>query len=373
MWKLKFILRQSLCYAFMIFFVVTVTFWVSQIVPCGPFCVWSTKPIGRELPDAMDARYKLGDNSIWKQYLIYIKWLIFHFDFGPAGKLPYHTVNESFFGRDYLLEVVQEESSVFSGSDVYATYDVGWDLRLEAFRRFLISAPVMGTVPLWLLSIALAFIVGVPVGVAVTLKQGWWFDHVTRFVIVLGASLPIFFLGVGLMTVFDLRAEWTPCYGWKCGFVVWEGEWKRTILLLITESIPGAMLVIRLVRASVLEIIQTSHVRTVARGLSRRVAIFQHILRNVHVPLSGTLKLVSSACLMWSCVAERIFDIRGIGRTFLISVVSRDYPTIMGAIILYAVILALFYLIVDSASIVVNSKTRRTNERTQLQTNRLES
>ena len=364
----RFILRRILWNIPVLILITVVTFGMMQIVPGGPFTAGASgRPIPPEIRANMMAKYGL-DKPVWQQYLNYMGRLILHFDFGPSLRRPGRTVNQMLFGGNYLVDVLRERLMLTFGTaassmtfadppkltdssalvvktngEVIGYISITWYDRLEAIKRFLTLAPVMVSAQVGLVSISLAMLIGIPLGIISALKQNSWIDYIAMFISMLGVSIPNFILGIGLILIFALWLEWLPTYGW--------GEsWKQVIMPAITLGTGGMAFIARLTRASMLEVIRADYIRTArAKGLAERVVVLRHALKNSLIPVTTVLGPMMAAWLTGSFLVEWVFSIGGIGKFFVSAVTDRDYTLIMGTILIYSVALVLFNLIVDIA------------------------
>jgi len=194
-----------------------------------------------------------------------------------------------------------------------------------------------------LVSIALALIIGIPLGIISALKQNTWIDYIAMFISMLGVSIPNFILGIVLILVFALWLELLPTYGW--------GEsWKQVVMPAVTLGTGGMAFIARLTRASMLEVIRADYIRTArAKGLAERVVVLRHALKNSLIPVTTVLGPMMAAWLTGSFLVEWVFSIGGIGKFFVSAVTDRDYTLIMGTILIYSIALVLFNLAVDIA------------------------
>jgi oligopeptide transport system permease protein len=232
---------------------------------------------------------------------------------------------------------------VKTNGEVVGYIAIAWPDRFQAFWRFLTLAPVMVSAQVGLVSVGLALLIGVPLGIVSALKQNSWVDYVAMFVSMLGVSIPNFLLGIGLILIFALSLELLPTYGWG-------DDWKQVIMPAITLGTGGMAFIARLTRASMLEVIRADYIRTArAKGLSERVVVIRHALKNSLIPITTVLGPLMAAWLTGSFLVEWVFSIGGIGKFFVSSVTNRDYTLIMGTIIIYSVTLVMFNLLVDIA------------------------
>lgn len=364
----RFIVQRVLWNIPVLILISVVTFGMMQLVPGGPFTASSSgRPVPPEIQANMEAKYGL-DKPVWQQYTNYMGRLLFHFDFGPSLRNTSRTVNQMLFGPNYMVDVLREQlratfgreasSMTFSeppglfdsqtlvvrtNREVVGYISIGWGERLSAIWRFLTLAPVMVSTQVGLVSIAMAVVIGIPLGILSALKQNTWVDYSAMFFSMLGVSIPNFLLGILLILLFALTLEWLPTYGWG-------DDWKQVIMPAVTLGTSGTALIARLTRASMLEVIRADYIRTArAKGLKERIVIARHALKNSLIPVTTVLGPLMAAWLTGSFMVEWVFSIGGIGKFFITAVSDRDYTLIMGTILVYSGALVVFNLIVDIA------------------------
>lgn len=373
----RFILRRILWNIPVLILITVVTFGMMQIVPGGPFTAGASgRPVPPEIRANMEAKYGL-DKPVWQQYLNYMGNLLLKFDFGPSLRRPGRTVNQMIFGGNYLVDVLRERLTLTFGTaassmtfakpprlfdssalvvktngEIIGYIGISWYDRFEALKRFLTLAPMMVSAQVGLVSISLALVVGIPLGIVSALKQNTWVDYIAMFVSMLGVSIPNFILGIGLILVFALWLGVLPTYGW--------GEnWKQVIMPAITLGTGGMAFIARLTRASMLEVIRADYIRTArAKGLAERIVVMRHALKNSLIPVTTVLGPMMAAWLTGSFLVEWVFSIGGIGKFFVSAVTDRDYTLIMGTILIYSVALVMFNLIVDIAYGLIDPRIR---------------
>lgn len=364
----RFIVQRILWNIPVLLLITVVTFGMMQLVPGGPFSASASgRPVPPEIRANMEAKYGL-DKPVWQQYINYMDRLLLHGDLGPSLRRPGRTVNSMLFGPNYMVDVLREQlrasfgtaasSMTFSeppglfdsealvvktNREVVGYITINWRTRLDVIVRFLSLAPIMVSAQVGLVSIGMALLIGVPLGIISALKQNTTVDYVAMFFSMLGVSVPNFLLGILLILVFALTLEWLPTYGWG-------DDWKQVILPAITLGMGGMAIIARLTRASMLEVIRADYIRTArAKGLTERVVIVRHALKNALIPVTTVLGPMMAAWLTGSFMVEWVFSIGGIGKFFVSAVTDRDYTLIMGTIIIYSGVLVLFNLIVDVA------------------------
>ena len=379
----RMILRRIIWSIPVLLLITFVTFWLIHLVPGGPYSMSRIEGSGQggqivppQVRANIEARYGL-DKPVWEQYLIYMERLVFHFDMGPSMWRVGRTVDDIIFGGNYLREVLRERLLATFGAEAHAmtfaappdfldslatvvttrgqyvgSMHITWSDRLQAVDCFLSNAPVMVSAQLGLFSMTLAIGVGIPAGVMAALNQGNWVDHLVLLLSVVGISVPNFVLGLGLILVFALGLRWLPTYGWG-------DDWKQVILPTVTLSMGGWPLIARLMRASMLDVMHTDYIRTAhSKGLTEPIVVWRHALRNALVPVTTALAPLAATWLTGSFLVESVFSIGGIGKMLVSAVAARDYPLIMGIILIYSTVLVGLNLLVDLSYTVIDPRVR---------------
>ncbi|GAG78602.1 unnamed protein product, partial [marine sediment metagenome] len=157
---------------------------------------------------------------------------------------------------------------------------------------------------------------------------------------ILGVSLPNMALGPFLMWIFGLKLGWLPIARW--------GGISHMILPAITLGTAYSAIIARLTRASMLQVIREDYIRTArAKGLSERVVMLHHALKNALIPVTTVLGPIFAIIITGSMIVEQIFAIPGIGKYFVTSVMNRDYPVIMGITLFFGALIVMANLVVD--------------------------
>ncbi len=183
---------------------------------------------------------------------------------------------------------------------------------------------------------------GVPIGLFAASRQGTLLDPLAVSLTLFGQSVPVFLTAPGLLLVFALYLDVLPTHGWN-GFFH-----PAIILPAVTMGVPGVAIIARLTRSSTLEVLGQDYVRTArAKGLSELVVQQRHILRNALIPVVTYLGLSLSGLLTTSFVVERYFGIPGVGNLLIESFFARDYPVIVGALLIVTAVFILANLLVD--------------------------
>jgi len=207
------------------------------------------------------------------------------------------------------------------------------------------------------MAMILAVLIGLPLGLISALNQNTWIDYSGMGIAILGVSLPTIVLAPILVWIFGVGLKWLPPTGWgsKPPYVLglfpsalgWD-YFKYAILPVWVLGFGSSAIIARLTRASLLQTIGEDYIRTArAKGLNHRLVIFRHALRNSLIPVVTILGPMFAALITGTFVTELVFGIPGMGRYFVNSISNRDFPVIMGTVLLYAIFLVASNLGVD--------------------------
>lgn len=223
----------------------------------------------------------------------------------------------------------------------------------------LMAERVGPTVSVMLLTLLLSICTAVPLGVAAAWKSGSWIDRVIMSVSVVGFSVPLFVVGYILAWTFALKLQWLPPQGYA---PLSEGLWpwlQRLILPAVTLGFVYIVLIARITRASMLEVLQQDYVRTArAKGLGPRSVLFLHALKNGAVPVITVIGIGFAALIGGTVVTETVFTIPGMGRLTVDAILRRDYPVIQGLVLVFSFVYVLVNLAVDLIYTLVDPRIR---------------
>jgi len=212
----------------------------------------------------------------------------------------------------------------------------------------LIAQRVEPTLALAVCTLVVALSAAIPLGVIAAYKQGSLLDRFVMGLSVLGFSVPSFVIGYCLIYVFAIELGWLPVQGYiRIGVDFW-GFLERMVLPSTTLGVIYIALVARITRASVLEVLNEDYIRTArAKGLSNRVVLMRHALRNAAVPILTVIGIGIALLLGGAVVTESVFGLPGLGRLTVEAVLSRDFPTIQTVILLFSVVYVVVNLLID--------------------------
>ena len=312
-----YVFRRILWLGPTLLFISLITFALMHAIDGGPF---DPDKIGvpPERVEALNRKYGL-DKPVWRQYV------------------------------DFLTNVVQGDLGIsFQKQDK--------DVTALIVSKFRVTA-VPGA-----LTIGLASVAGVGLGVLAALHRNHLPDYAGVFFDSVGAAIPAFVWGILLVYVFAVGLHWLPTSGWNLrdGLVPgWLPLWRQAVLPVITlAALPTAYLA-RVTRASVLDVLGQDYLRTArAKGLSDRAVFYRHAFRNAVIPILTVMGPLSAALLTGSFIIEQLFSLPGTGRLFIESVGQRDYGLIMGATIFYGLVIAVANLVVDVSYAAVDPRIR---------------
>ncbi|MBL4950812.1 ABC transporter permease [Neobacillus sp. YIM B02564] len=204
------------------------------------------------------------------------------------------------------------------------------------------------TLQLAVMSMILAIIIGIPVGVISAVKQNTLIDHFLRVISVGGLSIPNFWLGLILLTGLSLALNWIPPLGYQSFAENPIVNLQQMLLPSICLAITLSASIVRMTRSAVLDVLHSEFIRTVrSKGAKEWVVIFKHALRNSLVSVITLIGLQVGYLLGGTVVLESIFSLPGLGNLIYESVLSRDYPIVQAAVLMFGTMFLLVNLIVD--------------------------
>ena len=290
----KYLLKRVLYMLLTLFLVATITFFLMKLMPGTPYTN-QAKMTASQI-EIMNKQYGL-DKPIWEQYLIYI-FGMFHGDFGTSFQYSNQPVA-------YLIAS-----------------------RLGASMQLGLQAMIFGV------------FFGVILGAAAAIKHNTWADTGATVIAIIGKSVPNFVLAILLQYYIALKLGWFPIAGW--------GQFSNTILPTIALGVGPLAETARFIRTSMVEVLNSDYIELAkAKGLSKFEVVYHHALRNSLIPLVTLLGPYTVALMTGSMVIENVFNIPGIGEQFVKSIMTNDYPTIMGVTMVFSIGLVVVILITD--------------------------
>ncbi len=245
--------------------------------------------------------------------------------------------------------------------------DFGISYRLQRPVADLLVERLPATLELVAVSALFALVVGIPLGVFTALYRTFWGSRLILTVSLAGVSLPTFVLGILLIYVFSVTLHWLPSFGrgptidlggWSTGLLSLDG-WRAVIMPAITLGLYQLTLILRLVRAEMLEVLRTDYIKFArARGLTNRAINFGHALKNTMIPVITIVGLNIGGLVAFSIVTETVFQWPGMGLLFIQAVQFADVPVMSAYLVLASLIFVLTNLVVDILYVVVDPRLR---------------
>jgi peptide/nickel transport system permease protein len=253
----------------------------------------------------------------------------------------------------------------FVGNAVQGEF--GLSLRQGRQVSALIAERLPATLELSFVASVLALALGIPLGVYAALRRGHWDAQLLMAASLIGVSLPTFLIGIGLIGVFSVTLNWLPSFGrgevvqlgvWSTGLLTADG-WRHLILPAVTLAIFQLTLIMRLVRAEMIEVLRTDYIRFArARGLTDRAVHFGHALKNTLVPVITITGLQLGSLIAFAIITETVFQWPGMGLLFIQAVQFADIPVMAAYLCLIALIFVVINLAVDLLYFAVDPRLR---------------
>ncbi|HEO0053659.1 TPA: ABC transporter permease [Streptococcus agalactiae] len=301
---IKYILKRVAILLVTLWVVITLSFFLMQILPGTPY---NNPKLTEEMITLLNKQYGL-DKPVWQQYLTYL-WNVLHGDFGTS----YQSVN-------------QPVSRMIS-------------LRLGVSVHLGVQALVFGVLG------------GILVGTISARHKNDKVDGILSVIATLGISMPSFIIGILLLDYFGFKWNLLPLSGW--------GTFSQTILPSLALGLPTLASVSRFFRSEMIETLNSDYVQLArSKGMTIRQVTRKHAYRNSMIPILTLIGPLAAGLLTGSALIEQIFSIPGIGQQFVTSIPTKDYPVIMGTTIVYAVMLMVAILITDVVISIVDPRVR---------------
>ena len=304
---LRYIGRRLLIAIPTLLLVITVTFFMMRAAPGSPFAM--DRKLLPEIEANVLAQYGMN-KPLGAQYLDYLGGVV-RGDLGPSLK----------YRDKAVVDILKENYPV--------------------------------SLKLGLLSITIAAVVGISLGVMAALRQNRLTDNAVMTVAVLGVCIPTFVTAPLLVLGIASKLGWLPTAGWN------DGALPNMILPIVVLALPQIAIISRLTRAGMIEVLHSNYIRTArAKGLPERLIVSKHALRAAILPLVSYLGPACAGLITGSLVVERIFNLPGLGKFFVISALQRDYTVVMGMVIFYAALILFLNLVADLLYAVLDPRVR---------------
>ncbi|WP_056976654.1 oligopeptide ABC transporter permease [Ligilactobacillus agilis] len=303
----KYLLKRVFYMLLTLFLVATITFFLMKLMPGTPYS--NQEKMTAAQIQIMNEQYGLN-KPVWQQYLIYIADML-HGDLGTS----------------------------FQYSNQPVTY--------------LIFSRIGPSAQLGLQAMIFGLVFGIIIGSIAAINHNTWIDTTATVVSIIGKSVPNFVLAVLLQYYIALKLGWFPIADW--------GGFSYTILPMIALGVGPLAETARFIRTGMVDVLNSDYIELArAKGLSKFGIVFHHALRNSLIPLVTLIGPYTVALMTGSMVIENIFSIPGIGEQFVKSILTNDYPTIMGVTMLYSFGLVVIILITDIVYGIIDPRIRLT-------------
>lgn len=244
---------------------------------------------------------------------------------------------------------------LFAGRTLHG--DFGTSIALRVPVTTVIAERLPATLMLTALATVFAVGIAVPLAFVAATQAGRWPDYLIRAAFQVGLSSPIFYVGLLLLTVFAAGLRWFPVGGYGDGVA---GHLYHLLLPALTLALSFSAVIMRNLRAAILEVLQAEFVDFArSKGLSRRVVLFRHVLRNALLSTVTLVGLQVGALLGGAVITESVFAVPGVGRLMVDSIFARDYPVIQALTLVLAVIVSLAFLVTDLVQMWLDPRAAR--------------
>jgi peptide/nickel transport system permease protein len=240
--------------------------------------------------------------------------------------------------------------------------------RFDLGQSFVSRAPVLPeigkrltvTVPLTLMSFLLAIVIAVPLGIVAAVKSDRWYGSLISVVSQLGIAVPVFWIGILLVTVFAVNLRLFPSGGFPSrGWQRPDAAFEALVLPVATIAIVMSASLIRYVRSAAQDVLGSDYLRTArALGASYPEALIRHGIRNGSVPVISILGIELASTLLGAVVVERVFSLPGLGSMLLLGIEQRDYPNVQGVLFISTLLVLLVGFAADLAQRLIDPRLR---------------
>jgi peptide/nickel transport system permease protein len=237
----------------------------------------------------------------------------------------------------YLMKLIQGDlgRSLFGGQPV----------------ALLIASNIGATIQLTVAAMVVAIVIGVPLGILAAIKRGTLWDAASVIIAMIGVSIPSFWLGLMMIQLFAVTLSWLP---------ITENRSARGLIMPAAAlGLAEAAIIVRLTRATMVEILNADYVRTArAKGLLDHIVLWRHALRNGLLPLLTMIGMQFGTLLGGAVVIENVFARQGLGTLVTQAVINRDFPVVQGCVLVAATMYVLVNLLVDTLYVVIDPRIR---------------
>lgn len=242
-----------------------------------------------------------------------------------------------------------EQYFIFAGNLLQGDMGVSTRTGLPVTKEIMHRLP--NTVLLATAAMLIAIVLGISAGIVAGIKQYSVFDYLSMLLALFGLSMPVFWLGLMLMLLFSIKLGWFPATG--------ADSLKHLILPAFTLGVASTAIIARMTRSSMLEVIRLDYVRTArAKGLTERLVILRHALKNALIPVVTVIGLQMGILLGGTVLTEIVFAWPGIGRLLVEAILARDYPVVQGVVLVIAAMFIVVNLVVDIIYVYLDPRIR---------------
>ncbi|GJD97991.1 ABC transporter permease [Methylobacterium iners] len=254
--------------------------------------------------------------------------------------------------RPYLVRFAEWSFQILRG-------DLGTSIFTNLPVTTMIGQRIEPTLSLMGVTLVIAVVVAVPMGVVAAWKANTWIDRSAMAFAVFGFSTPVFVVGYLIAYIFALKLGWFPVQGYT---PLSSGPWlwlRSLILPSVSLALVYIALIARITRASMLDVLSQDYVRTAkAKGVGQRTILFVHALKNAAVPIVTVIGIGVALLIGGAVVTESVFALPGLGRLVVDAILRRDYPVIQGIVLLFSFVYVLVNLAVDLVYTLVDPRIR---------------
>jgi ABC-type dipeptide/oligopeptide/nickel transport system permease component len=333
----KFVAQRFLWMVVVLLIVSATTFILMHAIPGGPFS--QEKALPPQTLAQLNKKYDL-DSPLYVQYVEYVGDILI--PVVMTGK------QQKSLDHDYLINVSLpfEDNATLRWMNFGPSFKSTSRTVNDIFRD---NFPI--SFQLGIIALVISGVMGIPLGILSALKRNTIYDYVGMGVAIVGVAVPVIITAPLLQYLFGVQLKWLPLTGW--------GNPNQMILPSLTLGFGEAAIIARLTRASLLQVLNHDFIRTArAKGLSERRVIVIHALKNSMIPVVTVFGPAIAYLVTGTFVVETIFGIPGMGRFFVTSITGRDYPVIMGTILIFAVLLVVVNTLVDIAYVWLDPRIR---------------
>jgi len=255
--------------------------------------------------------------------------------------------------KPVLIQFAEWSSKVVRGDLGKSLFFQGQPVRKVIYEHF------KPTLTLTFLGVILAIVFGIITGVIAAINHNNILDRIVMVITSAGVAIPGFWLGLMLVFFFSIRLSILPPCGYKPLNIGLLESIKYLILPSITLAFAQTSLISRMTRSNMLEVLRTDYIRTArAKGLSELIVNYKHALKNTLISVITIIGLAFAHLMGGAVITESIFNIPGVGRLLIRSVMTRDYPVIEGVVLYFAVIWVIFNLVIDVSYVIIDPRIK---------------